>query len=471
MKKIKYSINLLFFILNICLTTYSITSYSFESNKTENTINQELPTLSLMLEKTLPTVVSIHVSGSTKIQNQQLPEEFKFFFGPNFPSQPNIRPFKGLGSGVIIDSKNGYILTNNHVIENANTIQIQLNNGKEIDAEIVGKDSQTDIALLKIKNLKKINQKTINLKSIDIADSDKLKVGDFAVAIGNPFGLGQTATLGIISALGRNGLNIEGLENFIQTDASINRGNSGGALVNLKGELIGINTAILAPEGGNIGIGFAIPSNMAKFLSDQIIKNGKVKRGLLGIKGTEMTSDIAKALKIEEQKGAFVSEVIPNSAAEKAKIQPGDIIVSVNKRKINSFSELRVKIGTSEIGKQIPIGILRKGKFIETNVILKDANAKKESKKNEFVSIMGANLNNVIIKGKNYVQVKNVSKNSLASIIGLKENDLIIKINEKKINNTEQLKEILNKTQKTLAINILRNGQNIYLLFRDNNTF
>lgn len=471
MKKIKYSINLLFLILNIFLITYSITTHSVEFNKTNKSSNQELPTLSLMLEKVLPAVVSIHVSGSTKIQNQQLPEEFKFFFGPNFPSQSNIRPFKGLGSGVIIDSNNGYILTNNHVIENANIIQIQLNDGKELDAEIIGKDSQTDIALLKIKNSKKNKNKNINLKSINIADSDKLKVGDFAVAIGNPFGLGQTATLGIISALGRNGLNIEGLENFIQTDASINRGNSGGALVDLKGELIGINTAILAPEGGNIGIGFAIPSNMAKFLSDQIIKNGKVKRGLLGIKGTEMTSDIAKALKIEEQKGAFVSEVIPNSAAEKAKIQPGDIIISINKKKINNFSELRVKIGTSEIGKEIPIGILRKGKFIETNIILEDTNSKKETKKNDLISIMGANLNNIIIKGKKYVQVKTVDKNSLAYIIGLKENDIIIKVNEKKIENTKQLKKIINKTPKTLAINILRNGQNIYLLFRDNNTF
>lgn len=471
MKKIKYLINLLFLIPNILLITIPIKSYSFELKKTTNISNQEIPTLAFMLEKILPTVVNIQVSGSTKIQNQQLPDEFKFFFGPNFPFQPNIRPFKGLGSGVIIDSKKGYILTNNHVIENANTIKIQLNDGKEIDAEIVGQDSKTDIALLKIKNLEKNENRNINLKSINIADSDKLKVGDFAVAIGNPFGLGQTATLGIISALGRSGLNIEGLENFIQTDASINRGNSGGALVNLNGELIGINTAILAPEGGNIGIGFAIPSNMAKSLSDQIIKNGKVKRGVLGIKGTEMTSDIAKALKIQEQKGAFVSEVIPNSAAEKAKIQSGDIIISINKKKINSFSELRVKIGTSEIGKRILIGLLRNGKFIETCVILEDADNKKEKKQNNFISIIGANLSDKIIDGKKYVQINNISQNSLASIIGLKENDLIIKVNEKKIENTEQLKKIIKEKPKTLAINILRNGQNIYLLFRDNDIF
>ena len=236
------------------------------------------------------------------------------YFGDNAP-QEQAQPFEGLGSGVIIDAAKGYVLTNNHVISRAQKISIQLNDGREFDAKLVGSDEQSDIALLQV-------LKPSNLTQIAIADSDKLRVGDFAVAVGNPFGLGQTATSGIISALGRSGLNLEGLENFIQTDASINRGNSGGALLNLNGELIGINTAILAPGGGSIGIGFAIPSNMAKTLADQLIQYGEIKRGLLGIKGMEMSADIAKAMNINAQRGAFVSEVWPIQAPQKLGLNP-----------------------------------------------------------------------------------------------------------------------------------------------------
>lgn len=232
-----------------------------------------LPSLAPMLEKVLPAVVSVQVEG-TASPAQNMPEELKKYFGDNAP-QEQAQPFEGLGSGVIIDAAKGYVLTNNHVINQAQKISVQLNDGREFDAKLVGSDEQSDIALLQL-------LKPSNLTQIAIADSDKLRVGDFAVAVGNPFGLGQTATSGIISALGRSGLNLEGLENFIQTDASINRGNSGGALLNLNGELIGINTAILAPGGGSVGIGFAIPSNMAKILSQQLIQFGEIKRGPAG---------------------------------------------------------------------------------------------------------------------------------------------------------------------------------------------
>ena len=254
-----------------------------------------LPSLAPMLEKVLPAVVSVQVEG-TASPTLNMPEELKKYFGDNAP-QEQAQPFEGLGSGVIIDAAKGYVLTNNHVINQAQKISVQLNDGREFDAKLVGSDEQSDIALLQL-------IKPDHLTQIAIADSDKLRVGDFAVAVGNPFGLGQTATSGIISALGRSGLNLEGLENFIQTDASINRGNSGGALLNLNGELIGINTAILAPGGGSIGIGFAIPSNMAKTLADQLIQFGEIKRGLLGIKGMEMSADIAKAMNLNVQRGA-----------------------------------------------------------------------------------------------------------------------------------------------------------------------
>jgi serine protease DegQ len=224
-----------------------------------------------MLEKVLPAVVSVKVEG-TAPQSQRVPEELKKYFGEDGPDQA--QPFEGLGSGVVIDAAKGYVLTNNHVISEADKISVQMNDGREFDAKLIGGDDQSDIALLQLQN-------ATNLTQIAIADSDKLRVGDFAVAVGNPFGLGQTATSGIISALGRSGLNLEGLENFIQTDASINRGNSGGALLNLNGELIGINTAILAPGGGSIGIGFAIPSNMARTLAQQLIDFGSGKTAYL----------------------------------------------------------------------------------------------------------------------------------------------------------------------------------------------
>ncbi|MFP3036679.1 MAG: Do family serine endopeptidase [Arsenophonus sp. ER-LPS3-MAG3] len=472
MKKKKKFLTILAVInINFLLISISIVSYSASMPPVVLSSSQELPGLAPMLEKVLPAVVSIRVSG-TRVQNQQLPEEFKFFFGPNFPSQQqSIRPFEGLGSGVIIDSEKGYILTNNHVIDNADNIQIQLNDGREISVKLIGRDQQTDIALLQIKDSSIDDLKKLKLTAIKISDSDKLRVGDFAVAVGNPFGLGQTATSGIISALGRSGLNVEGLENFIQTDASINRGNSGGALVNLNGELIGINTAILTPGGGNIGIGFAIPSNMAKSLSDQIIKYGEVKRVLLGIKGTEMTSDIAKALNIDAQKGAFVSEVIPNSIAAKAGIQPGDVLVSINNKYINSFAELRAKIGTSEIGKKISIGLLRKGKQKEVNVILEDINSNSTKAEILTTSLMGATLSNSIIKGTKGVKVDSVSSNSPAAILGLAKGDLIVSANEQRIESINQLRKIIETKPTALALNILRDDQNIYLLLRGNNIF
>ena len=262
-------------------------------------------------------------------------------------------PFRGLGSGVIIDAEKGYVVTNNHVVDNADEITVKLTDGRELKAKKLGADEQSDIALLKID--------PDNLTAVPLADSDKLLVGDFVVAIGNPFGLSQTVTSGIVSALGRSGLNIGGLEDFIQTDAAINRGNSGGALVNLKGELVGINTAIFGPNGGNVGIGFAIPANMMKNLVDQIIEFGEVRRGLLGILGADVDSGLSEAMNLEVSKGAFVSEVNPDSAADKGGLEAGDIIIEVNDKEISGFQELRAKIGSMGAGAEVKLTLYRKG--------------------------------------------------------------------------------------------------------------
>ncbi|MBG6246455.1 serine endoprotease DegQ [Candidatus Symbiopectobacterium sp. 'North America'] len=421
---------------------------------------QQLSSLAPMLEKVLPAVVSVHVEG-TQTQRQRVPEEFKFFFGPNAHSgKQNNRPFEGLGSGVIIDAAKGYVLTNNHVINNADKILVQLNDGRKYDAKLLGRDEQSDIALLQLNDAK-------NLQEVKMADSDQLRVGDFAVAVGNPFGLGQTATSGIISALGRSCLNLEGLENFIQTDASINRGNSGGALVNLNGELIGINTAILAPGGGNIGIGFAIPSNMAQNLAQQLIEFGEVKRGLLGIKGSEMTADMAKAFKVEVQRGAFVSEVLPKSAAAKAGIKAGDVLTSLDSKPINSFAELRAKIGTTAPGKTVKIGLLREGKPLELSVVLDNNTSAATSAESLSPALQGASLANGQAKdGSKGVQIEDVTKDTPAAQVGLQKGDIIIGVNRERVENITQLRKILESKPSVLALNVVRGEETIYLLLR-----
>ncbi|MFT5841179.1 MAG: Do/DeqQ family serine protease, partial [Flavobacteriales bacterium] len=287
-----------------------------------STDKNEIPSLAPMLDQATPAIVSISVEG-TQVSRQRVPEMFKHFFGGS-DEQLQERPFKGLGSGVIIDAEQGYVVTNNHVVDNADEITVKLTDGREFKAKKLGADEQSDIALLKID--------PNELIAMPLADSDELRVGDFVVAIGNPFGLNQTVTSGIVSALGRSGLNIGGYENFIQTDAAINRGNSGGALVSLRGELVGINTAIFGPNGGNVGIGFAIPTNMMKNLVDQIIEFGEVRRGLLGIMGQDIDSGLADAMNLNVNQGAFVSEVSPDSAAEKGGIKAGDIIVEIDGR-------------------------------------------------------------------------------------------------------------------------------------------
>ncbi|WP_455819089.1 serine endoprotease DegQ [Pseudomonas cerasi] len=424
---------------------------------------QSLPSLAPMLEKVLPAVVSVHVEGTeSDSKQQQIPEQLKRFFEQNgqdsAQGDDKSQEFEGLASGVIIDAAKGYVLTNNHVVNGADKISVQLSDGREFDARLVGHDEQTDIALIQLKGATKLTQ-------VKIADSDQLKVGDFAVAIGNPFGLGQTATSGIVSALGRSGLNLEGLENFIQTDAAINRGNSGGALVNLNGELIGLNTAILASSGGNIGIGFAIPSNMAMGLAQQLIQFGEVKRGQLGIKGTEMTGEMAKAFNVDVQRGAFVNEVLPQSAAAKAGIKAGDIITSVDGKAIANFAELRVKIGTTPPGQDVKIGLLRDGKPLTVTVKLDNSTQSSAGAELTTPALQGATLSDGATKeGTKGVKVDEVEKSTPAAQFGLQKDDVIIGVNRTPVQNLTELRKLLEAKPPLLALSVMRGEENIYLL-------
>jgi len=410
-----------------------------------------------MLEKVLPAVVSVKVEGTAQ-QSQRIPEELKKYFGEEGADQA--QPFEGLGSGVVIDAAKGYVLTNNHVISEADKISVQMNDGREFEAKLIGGDDQSDIALLQLQN-------ATNLTQIAVADSDKLRVGDFAVAVGNPFGLGQTATSGIISALGRSGLNLEGLENFIQTDASINRGNSGGALLNLNGELIGINTAILAPGGGSVGIGFAIPSNMARTLAQQLIDFGEVKRGLLGIKGMEMSADIAKAFNLNVQRGAFVSEVLPNSGSAKAGIKSGDVIVSLNDKPLSSFAELRSRIATTEPGTKVKLGLLREGKPMTVEVTLDKSTSSSASAEMIAPALQGATLSDGQLKdGTKGITLESVEKSSPAAQAGLHEEDVIIAVNRTRVQSIAEMRKVLENKPAVIALQIVRGNDTLYILLR-----
>ncbi|EHF4941621.1 TPA: serine endoprotease DegP [Enterobacter hormaechei subsp. steigerwaltii] len=477
MKKTTLAMSALALSLGLALSPLAMAAETASSAATA----QQMPSLAPMLEKVMPSVVSINVEGSTTVNTPRMPRNFQQFFGDNsafcqdgspFQSSPfcqgggagddgqgggQQQKFMALGSGVIIDAAKGYVVTNNHVVDNANTIKVQMSDGRKFDAKVVGKDPRSDIALIQIQDPK-------NLTAIKLADSDALRVGDYTVAIGNPFGLGETVTSGIVSALGRSGLNAENYENFIQTDAAINRGNSGGALVNLNGELIGINTAILAPDGGNIGIGFAIPSNMVKNLTAQMVQYGQVKRGELGIMGTELNSELAKAMKVDAQRGAFVSQVMPNSSAAKAGIKAGDVITSLNGKPISSFAALRAEVGSMPIGSKVTLGLLREGKPVNVSLELQQSSQNQVDSSTIFSGIEGAEMSN---KGADKgVVVNNVKANSPAARIGLKKGDVIMGANQQPVKNIAELRKILDSKPSVLALNIQRGDTSIYLLMQ-----
>ncbi|MFT5297383.1 MAG: Do/DeqQ family serine protease [Colwellia sp.] len=439
-------------------STIAVASLPAQANLPYAVNGQQMPSLAPMLEKVTPGVVLISVTG-THAEKSKVPDAFKFFFGnPNQnKNQSREREFRGLGSGVIIDADKGYIVTNNHVINEADEIQITLKDGRQIKAKKIGSDASSDIALLQID--------AENLVEVKLGDSDNIRVGDFTVAIGSPFGLGQTVTSGIISALGRSGLNAQNYEDFIQTDAAINSGNSGGALIDLNGKLVGINTAILGPNGGNVGIGFAIPSNMVDNLVRQIIEFGEVRRGVLGVLGRSVNGEIAKALELESSQGGFIEQVVADSAADDAGIEAGDVIIKVNGKMVKTFAEIRGKIGSIGAGKNVELTVIKKdGSEKDYDVTLK----KQETAKVEAASIHrmldGAELeNNSDTLG---IDIKSVEEDSPAAIIGLQRGDVISGINRTRIKSIGELRSYLNDNKGVFALNVVRGNSTLFLMIR-----
>ena len=428
---------------------------------------EPLPSLAPMLERVLPSVVNIYTEGRVRESQGQGQSPFqtdpffeKFFGGPQ--TQPRERRVSALGSGVIINADKGYVITNSHVIEDAEQISVRLHDGRSFDAKRVGVDEAADIAVIQIP--------PDQLQAIQMGDSDALRVGDFVVAIGNPFGLGQTATSGIVSALGRTGLRIEDYEDFIQTDASINQGNSGGALVNLRGELVGVNTAILAPGGGNIGIGFAIPVNMVELLTRQIIDYGEVRRGRLGVIVQNLTAELAEALDIDATNGAVISQVMPDSAAADAGLREGDVIVAVDERKIAGASALRNVIGLFRADDEIEIAYLRDGERYRKRIRIRSIEPPAGQGLQISERLEGARLSDIdgdnTSEGKRGVRVVEVAQDSPAWQAGLREGDLIISVNKQLIYSLEDVQRAVKKQASILLLNIQRGESALFIVIR-----
>jgi len=426
-----------------------------------------LPSLAPLLQEVTPAVVNVSVERrETLTPNPLFNDPFfeRFFDLQPMPEQPQHRRRMSAGSGVIIDADVGYVLTNSHVVENGERILVTLKDRRQFDAELIGNDPGTDIALLKID--------AGDLLALELGDSDQLQVGDYVLAIGNPFGLGQTVTAGIISALGRSGLNIEGYEHFIQTDASINPGNSGGALITLDGQLVGINTAIIAPSGGNVGIGFAVPANMADAVVDQLIAYGEVQRGQLGVMVQDLTPDLAEALGMDTSVGAVITQVEPGSAAEDAQLQPGDLIVSVDGRPVVGAADVRSQIGLKRVGVQVEIGIIRDGQTLEIKASLRNGGQLQTRPISRGTNkLQGADLRDLGPDDPQYgnlsgVVVTQVESNSTAARAGLQTGDIILAVNRVPIGSVAELREQLASVNGALALTVQRGSARIFLLIR-----
>ena len=422
---------------------------------------QPLPSLAPMLEKVTPAVVNIATLSRSQEANPMMRDPFfrRFF---ERPDQPQKRE-RSAGSGVIVDAARGLVITNHHVVSEAQEIVVLLKDRRVYRAQFVGSDPGTDIALLRIP--------AENLTAIRLGDSDAVNVGDFAVAIGNPFGIGQTVTSGIVSALGRSGIGADGYEEFIQTDASINPGNSGGALVNLRGELIGINTAIIGPSGGNVGIGFAVPTNMARAVIEQILKYGEVRRGRLGVETQDLTPETAKSLGVTVTEGAVVLRVEKGSAAEKAGLRPKDVVIAVAERPIRASGELRNRVGLTPIGEEVDMTVLREGRQIKVRARVGELYQSTSVVGEAIPQLAGLKVAEIQAGMPMHGQVEGVfvagvDRESAAFKNGLRASDIIIGVGRARVRSVKQLTESLRTAEQPLRVTLLRGDYRIQLVIR-----
>jgi len=421
---------------------------------------ESLPSLAPMLDRTTPSVVNIATYTTVQVRNPLLEDPFfrRFF---NVPEGRRYRRTQSAGSGVVVDAGEGHIVTNYHVVQRADEIAVTLWDGRTFPATLIGADPQVDLAVLKVE--------ADELEDIAFADSGELRVGDFVVAIGNPFGLTQTVTSGIVSALGRSGLGIEGYEDFIQTDASINPGNSGGALVNLNGELVGINTAILAPSGGNVGIGFAIPSNIVRAIMGQLIDKGEVERGFLGVAVQRLNPELAEAFGVDRREGVVVVEVDPDSPAEKAGLESGDIIVRLDDRRIERVSDFHNQAAVIFVGDDVEIEVLRDGRKRRlTAKIAADSLEKIRGERLDprLAGVELQNFRNDDASMASGVLVTEVRTDSDAYRFGLRDGDVVVAVNRAAVRDLGDFREAVKLSSRQVLLRVYRAGQFGYVAIR-----
>lgn len=421
-----------------------------------------MPTLAPVVNQVTPAVVNISVVTRSPLEDNPLFRDpfFRRFF--NLPDRPQ-RQEQASGSGVIVDAAHGYVLTNHHVIKDAEQVIVTLKDRRQFQARLVGTDPGTDVAVLQIQSQ--------NLTALKFGDSDQLNVGDYVIAIGNPFGIGQTVTSGIVSALGRTGLSAEGYENFIQTDASINPGNSGGALVNLRGELIGINSAIIGPSGGNVGIGFAVPSNMARTVMNQIVRYGEVRRGRLGVEMADLSPALAKKLGVNVLEGAVVANVQAGSPAEKAGLRERDIVVAMNGRPIHSAAELRARLGLTPIGEEVELRVQRAGAVRVLHARIEAPQKFTESAGQAVPQLPGMRVVEIERGSPLYQRIQglvvaSVEQDSSAWHAGLRPGDIIYAVNRRRVRTLAEFQKALRSAERGYALSLLRGDSELTIAIR-----
>ncbi|ODS61814.1 MAG: heat-shock protein [Arenimonas sp. SCN 70-307] len=415
-----------------------------------------LPSLAPMLEQVTPAVVNIYSRQVVSVRNP-LAELF------GMPGMPQQRSQQSLGSGVIVDAERGLVLTNHHVIENADEVSVTLSDGRTFEAEFIGSDPDTDVAVIRIP--------AEDLVAIAVADSSRLRVGDFVVAVGNPFGLGQTVTSGIVSAVGRSGLQGLGYQNFIQTDASINPGNSGGALVNLRGELVGINTASFNPRGsaaGNIGLGFAIPANLAEEVKRQLLAYGEVRRGTLGLDSEDLGPRLASQLGLPaNQRGAVVTRVYRGSPAETAGVRPGDLVVAINGERVDGAQALRNAEGLLPVDRQVRLDLLRDERRLSVQAVLK-ARATEVEGRTLDARLAGATLAELPERFRQRgwfgVVASKVEPGSRADRSGLRAGDYIRGVNRRRVDDLQAFQDVMAEPPRNLQLDVVRGNRTGYLV-------